>query len=247
MSGSWGKGRSAVAGQRESREDLAARAAEMARRLIAEYPDAACRLNFANPFELLVATILAAQCTDDKVNQVTPALFARAGAPEELSRLRPASIEKMIHSTGFFRNKARSLKAASAMLVKEFAGRVPRDMDDLVRLPGVARKTANVVRAVAFGLPAIIADTHVVRLAQRMGLSRNQQPDKIEGDLAALVPEKDWSAFSHAMLFHGRAVCDAKRPACDRCVVQDRCPSAFAFPRFQKPGASRVPVTGDMR
>ncbi|HUU10180.1 MAG TPA: endonuclease III [Phycisphaerae bacterium] len=236
-----------MAGQRESREDLAARAADVARRLVAEYPDAACRLNFANPFELLVATILAAQCTDDKVNQVTPALFARAAMPEQLARLRPASIEKMIHSTGFFRNKAKSLKAASAMLVKEFAGRVPREMDDLLRLPGVARKTANVVRAVAFGLPAIITDTHVIRLAQRMGLSANKQPEKMERDLSALVPEEDWSAFSHAMLFHGRAVCDAKRPACQRCVVQDRCPSAFAFPRFPMPGASKVPVTRDMR
>ncbi|HUX02136.1 MAG: endonuclease III [Phycisphaerae bacterium] len=214
--------------------DLAGRTRTICDRLVAEYPDAACRLNFSSPFELLVATILAAQCTDNKVNEVTAGLFRKANTPEAFARMRPATLETAVRPTGFFRNKAKAVRNTSRMLLEEFNGRVPREMDDLVRLPGVARKTANVVRAAAFGLPAIITDTHFIRLSRRMGLTKKEDPAKIEKDVMALLPESDWSAFSHAMLFHGRAVCEAKKPKCDACIVADQCPSAFRFPHFKK-------------
>jgi len=213
---------------------LRRRAAAIGRRLTRAYPDATCRLHFSSPFELLVATILAAQCTDDRVNLVTADLFPRARTPDAFARMSQATLERAVRSTGFFRNKARSIRAMSRMILDDFGGRVPREMDDLLRLPGVARKTANVVRGVAFGLPAIITDTHFIRLSRRLGLTRSDKPEQIERDLMALLPEAVWSAFSHAMLFHGRAVCDARKPACDRCPVQGLCPSAFQFPHFKK-------------
>jgi len=219
--------------KKESRDARARRAAEICRRLVAEYPDASCRLHFSSPFELLVATILAAQCTDDMVNRVTADLFRRADTPEAFAAMRLEELEQAIRSTGFYHNKAKSVKGMSEMLVREFGGRVPREMEDFLRLPGVARKTANVVRATAYDLPAIITDTHFIRLSQRMGLTKNVRPEKIEEDLMALLAEESWSPFSHAMLFHGRAVCMTKKPACDRCVVSDLCPSAFRFPHFQ--------------
>jgi endonuclease-3 len=213
---------------------LAWRAKKICHRLTEAYPDARCRLNFSTPFELLVATILAAQCTDDKVNEVTAKLFKRANTPEAFARMRPATLEAAVRPTGFYRNKAKAVRNMSRMLLDEFGGKVPRDMDQLVRLPGVARKTANVVRAATFGLPAIITDTHFIRLSRRMGLTQNEDPVKIEADVAALLPQDRWSAFSHAMLFHGRAVCEAKKPKCDACAVADECPSAFRFPHFRK-------------
>jgi endonuclease-3 len=218
----------------ESKTAPKKRALRIADRLIPTYPDAGCRLNFSTPFELLVATILAAQCTDDKVNEVTAKLFKRAKTPEAIARMRLATLKAAVRPTGFFRNKAKAVRNMSRMLLDEFGGRVPRAMEDLVRLPGVARKTANVVRAAAFGLPAIITDTHFIRLSRRMGLTQNEDPAKIEADVAALLPQDRWSAFSHAMLFHGRAVCEAKKPTCDVCVVADECPSAFKFPHFEK-------------
>ncbi|HUU31297.1 MAG TPA: endonuclease III, partial [Phycisphaerae bacterium] len=193
---------------------------------------AACRLSFRSPFELLVATILSAQCTDDQVNKVTAVFFKKANTPQKIARLKRESLEAAFRSTGFFRNKAKSVHEMSRMLVEKYGGRVPREMEALLTLPGVARKTANVVRAAAFGLPAIITDTHFIRLSQRMGLTANEKPAKIEEDAAALLPESEWSAFSHALLFHGRVACQAKKPACDRCVVNDLCPSAFRFPPF---------------
>ena len=214
--------------------NLAWRAKKICHRLTEAYPDARCRLNFSTPFELLVATILAAQCTDDKVNEVTAKLFKRANTPEAFARMRPATLEAAVRPTGFYRNKAKAVRNMSRMLLDEFGGKVPRDMDQLVRLPGVARKTANVVRAATFGLPAIITDTHFIRLSRRMGLTQNEDPVKIEADVAALLPQDRWSAFSHAMLFHGRAVCEAKKPKCDACAVADECPSAFRFPHFRK-------------
>jgi endonuclease-3 len=227
-----------MATRKETQEARAKRAREICRRLIREYPDAQCRLAFSSPFELLVATILAAQCTDDRVNQVTAELFKKARTPEDFARMPIAQLEKAIRSAGFFRNKAKSVKNMSRMLLEEFGGKVPREMEDFVRLPGVARKTANVVRAAAYGLPAIITDTHFIRLAQRMALTANERPEKIEQDVCALLSEDQWSQFSHAMLFHGRAVCAARKPACDRCAVNDLCPSAFQFPsekRCQEP------------
>ncbi|MBM4017649.1 MAG: endonuclease III [Planctomycetes bacterium] len=217
----------------EPEESLRERAREIARRLIREYPDAKCRLAFSSPFELLVATILAAQCTDDMVNKVTADLFKRASTPEDFARMPLAQLQKAVRSTGFYRNKAKAVKGMSKMLLEDFDGRVPVEMDDFLKLPGVARKTANVVRTAAYGLPAIITDTHFIRLAGRLGLTKNKRPDKIEADLCALLPEETWSPFSHAMLFHGRAVCTAKKPACDRCAVSDLCPSAFKFPHFE--------------
>jgi endonuclease-3 len=219
---------------KESHEARAKRAKEIARRLIRQYPDAACRLNFSTPFELLVATILAAQCTDDRVNLVTADLFKRAGAPEAFAQMPLPELEQAVRSTGFFHNKAKSIQNMSRMLLEEFGGKVPREMEELVKLPGVARKTANVVRAAAYGLPAIITDTHFIRLAQRMALTENERPEKIEEDVCAMLPEELWSPFSHAMLFHGRAVCEARKPACDKCAVGRLCPSAFRFPHFEK-------------
>ncbi len=226
-----------MAPRKESKEALAKRAAEICRRLIKEYPEAKCRLTHANPFQLLVATILSAQCTDDQVNRVTVNLFKKAGTPEAMARMPLSDLEQTIRSTGFYHNKAKSISGMSRMLVAEFGGKVPVEMEDLVRLPGVARKTANVLRATAYGLPGIIVNTHFIRLAGRLGLSANSKPEKIEADLCALLPEDRWSKFSHAILFHGRAVCQARRPACDRCVVSDLCPSALKFPHFAK-GAS---------
>jgi endonuclease-3 len=223
-----------VPSTKETPQARARRAVEICRRLTKEYPDARCRLNFSTPFELLVATILAAQCTDDMVNKVAADLFKKARTPEDFARMPLAQLEKAIRSTGFFRNKAKSVKNMSRMILEEFGGKTPVEIDDFVRLPGVARKTANVVRAAAYGLPAIITDTHFIRLAQRMALTENIRPEKIEQDACGLVPEKDWSPMSHAMLFHGRAVCAAKKPACDRCVVSDLCPSAFRFPQFEQ-------------
>lgn len=214
---------------------LPARAAEIAKRLIRRYPDARCRLNFSSPFELLVATILAAQCTDDMVNRVTANLFRQANTPEALARMNIRTLEAAVRSTGFYRNKAKAIRQMSGTLLERWGGRVPDRMEDLLELPGVARKTANVVLAAAFGKPAIITDTHFIRLSQRMGLTKNSKPEKIERDLMVLLPEALWSPFSHAMLFHGRAVCTAKRPACDQCVVSDLCPSALMFPHFRKP------------
>jgi endonuclease-3 len=229
--------RKSSSGRKASDESDAARtdrAREIARRLIREYPDAACRLNFSSPYELVVAAILAAQCTDDKVNEVTPDLFREAPTPKDLAAMHWRHLESLIKPTGFYRNKRKSLQGMARRLVEEHDGHVPRDFDALTDLPGVARKTANMVRASAFGLPGIICDTHVIRLSGRMGLTENERPEKIEQDLAALLPEKQWSDFSHAMLFHGRAVCQAKKPACDRCVVSDLCPSAYAFPHLEK-------------
>ncbi|HUS45154.1 MAG TPA: endonuclease III [Phycisphaerae bacterium] len=219
---------------KESRADRKKRAEKIRKRLVRKYPDAKCRLAFSTPFELLVATILAAQCTDDKVNEVTRKLFKEANTPQDFARMHLNKLKAAVRPTGFYNNKARAVKKTSQALLERHGGRVPEGMDDLVALPGVARKTANVVRAVAFGLSAIITDTHLIRLSRRMGLTQNKDPVKIEQDLVDLLPEKKWSRFSHAMLFHGRAVCGAKKPRCDPCVVADLCPSAFRFPHFQK-------------
>lgn len=210
------------------------RAREIARRLIREYPDARCRLNFSSPYELLVAAILAAQCTDDKVNEVTPALFDEAPTPKDLADMHWRHLESLVKPTGFYRNKRKSLQGMARRLVEDHDGRVPKDLDALTDLPGVARKTANMVRAAAFGEPGLVCDTHVIRLSGRLGLTENERAEKIEEDLADLLPEDQWSDFSHAVQFHGRQVCTAKKPACDRCVVSDLCPSAYAFPHFEK-------------
>jgi endonuclease-3 len=210
------------------------RAREVARRLGEEYP-ARCALVHRNPFELLVATILSAQCTDERVNMVTPEVFARWPAPEDLAAADPAEVEEVIKSTGFFRSKTKSLIGMSQALVERYGSEVPADMADLVTLPGVGRKTANVVRSVAMGLPGLPVDTHVLRLSRRLGLTEDQDPVKVERDLNAVLPPQEWGDFSLRMILHGRAVCDARRPKCDICVLADICPSAQLPARRARP------------
>ncbi|HNW43448.1 MAG TPA: endonuclease III [Elusimicrobiales bacterium] len=191
------------------------------------YPEAHCSLNHAAPFELLIATILSAQCTDQRVNLVTPALFKKYPGPAEMARAPLPDLEKLIHSTGFYKNKALSLKEASKAIVKNFGGKVPATMDELLTLRGVARKTANVVLGSAYGIAAgVVVDTHVKRLAFRLGLTKETDPRKIESDLMKAVPQQDWIWFAHALVLHGRAVCDARKPLCGRCPAAQVCPKA---------------------
>jgi endonuclease-3 len=207
---------------------LAKRVTEILRRLHRAIPNAKIALTHRNPFELTVATILSAQCTDERVNRVTPALFARFPTPAALSQASSAEVENLVRSTGFFRNKARSIIGLAQALVRDHGGEVPRTMEELVRLPGVARKTANVVLGTAFGIASgIVVDTHVTRLVQLLGLSHDHDPVKIEKTLLELVPEGERIAFSHLLILHGRAVCIARRPRCDACTLADLCPSAF--------------------
>ncbi|MDE0072345.1 MAG: endonuclease III [Caldilineaceae bacterium] len=203
---------------------------ELIRRLRAAHPDAHCALDHENPFQLLVATILSAQCTDERVNQVTPALFARFPTPEAMAAADRAELEELIRTTGFFRNKAKSLQGASALICQNFGGEVPQEMDELISLPGVARKTANVVRGVCFGLAdGIVVDTHVKRLSQRLGLTQEKSPEKIEKELMTLIPAEDWIDIAHLLIFHGRRVCNARKPDCANCSLADLCPSAGEF------------------
>ena len=207
-----------------SKEGRPARAAEILRVLAAEYPDARPHLDFRNAFELLTATILAAQCTDEMVNKVTPELFRRYPHPARLAAADPETLEGLIKSTGFYRNKAKSLLAMARGMVERFGGRMPRTVEELVELPGVGRKTANVVAGNCFGVPAIIVDTHFKRLAGRLGLSEESDPDKIERDLWAVVPESDRTRFSLVINEHGRRVCVARKPRCPECKIAELCP-----------------------
>jgi endonuclease-3 len=208
------------------------RIAEVLARLHEAYPDPRCALHHRNAFQLLVATILSAQCTDERVNIVTPGLFAKWGTPAELAAAPTPLLEAEIRSTGFFRNKTRNLQGCARELVQRFGGKVPRTMAELVTLPGVARKTANVVLGTAFGSAAgIVVDTHVARLSQRLGLSRHAQPEKIEQDLMAVVPREDWIWVAHALIHHGRDTCRARRPACERCPLAEVCPAGQKFLR----------------
>lgn len=210
---------------REGKAARRTRALEILARLKREYPDAHCELDHRNPFELLVATILSAQCTDARVNMVTPALFGRYPDPAALAAARQEDVEELIRSTGFFRNKARSLIGMAQGLVSEHGGKVPATMDELRPLPGVGRKTANVILGNAFGINAgITVDTHVKRLSMLLGLTRNTDPEKVEQDLLELFPQDDWTLLSHLLIWHGRRVCIANRPKCGECVLRDICP-----------------------
>jgi endonuclease-3 len=212
---------------RESRAAKQRRTLEILTRLHREYPDARCSLEFRNPFQLLVATILSAQCTDERVNQVTPALFKRFPKPDDMAGARPEEMEELIKSTGFFRNKTKSLLGMSNALVERHAGKVPDQMDELVDLPGVGRKTANVVLGNAFEkAEGVVVDTHVTRLSQRLGLTRESDAGKIELDLMELVPRTEWTVVAHLFIDHGRAVCKAPTPRCEVCVLNDICPSS---------------------
>ena len=205
---------------------LRKRAAKVLQGLRAAYPDAGCELVFSNPLELAVAAILSAQCTDKRVNLVTPALFRKYRTAADWAKTPQDVLESEIRSAGFFRNKAKNIRALCAELEKNHGGRIPDDLDVLITLPGIGRKTANLLIATAYGKPGIIVDTHFRRLSQRLGLTKNDDPDKIEFDLKALLPEKDWSDFSHCMVFHGRRCCFARKPNCPGCPVKDLCPSA---------------------
>jgi endonuclease-3 len=208
--------------------DAPQRAPEILARLRAAYPDARCALEHRSAFELLCATILSAQCTDARVNLVTPTLFAAYPTPEALARARPEDVEAIIKSTGFFRNKTRSLIGMAQALVADHGGEVPRTMEQLRVLPGVGRKTANVILGNAFGLnEGITVDTHVARLSRLLGLTGHDDPTKIEHDLMPLFPREAWGLLSHLLIFHGRRVCIARRPRCGECVVSDLCPSSL--------------------
>ena len=218
--------------------DRKKRTAEIIRRLKKAYPDAHCALNHTNPFELLIATILSAQCTDERVNIVTADLFRKYRGPEDFVRASQEELERDIRSTGFFRNKARNIRAASQRLIEVYDGKIPQTMDEILTLGGVARKTGNVVLGNAFGIASgVVVDTHVSRLSQRLGLTEETTPEKIERDLQELVPKRDWIMFSHWLIFHGRQICNARKPKCLECVLADICPSFSVFTSSDEPGS----------
>lgn len=200
-------------------------AAKAAARLAVDYADAGCALHFTTPFQLLIATILSAQCTDVRVNMVTPVLFKKYPGPADFAKAPLPAIEKAVQSTGFFRNKAKNIKAASTAIERDHGGHVPRDLDALVVLPGVGRKTANVVLGTAFGLPTgVVVDTHVGRISRRLGLTSEDDPVKVEQDLMALLPKTEWINFAHRMIHHGRQICIARKPKCSECSMASFCP-----------------------
>ncbi len=203
------------------------RIGEIVRLLHAEHPDATCALDHRNALELLVATILSAQCTDERVNKVTPVLFERYPDAQALAGADREELEEIVRSTGFYRNKAKNVQEASRRIVAEYDGQVPDNMADLLTLPGVARKTANVVLGTAYHIAdGIVVDTHVKRLSQRLALTTHDDPEKIERDLMAITPQEEWIDLSHLLIFHGRRVCDARKPNCAGCVIRHLCPSA---------------------
>jgi len=213
---------------RETKSQRRERTAEIIKLLKRAHPDAKCALNHSNAFELLIATILSAQCTDERVNIVTADLFRKYRKPEDYLKVRDTELQQDIRTTGFFRNKTKSIQGACRVLIEEFGGEVPRTMEELLRVPGAARKTSNVVLGVAYGIAeGVVVDTHVSRLSQRLKLTRQKDPVKIEKELMELVPRKDWIIFSHLLIFHGRRVCKARRPLCEECVVEKLCPSSI--------------------
>ena len=213
---------------RESKSQRQDRTQQIIKLLKRAHPDAKCALNHSNPFELLIATILSAQCTDERVNKVTADLFRKYRQPEDYSKVAASELQEDVRTTGFFRNKTKSIQGACAMLTEEFGGKVPQTMDELLKLPGVARKTANVVLGVGYGIAAgIVVDTHVTRLSNRLALTKQKDAVKIEQELMELVPKKDWIIFSHLLIFHGRRICKARRPLCEECSIEKLCPSSL--------------------
>ena len=204
----------------------AGRAKEVASRLAELYPGAECELNHSNPYELLAATILSAQCTDARVNMVTPALFKKYPTPLALSQANQEELEAIVKSTGFYQSKAKNLIGMGRVVTENFGGVIPHELEDLVTLPGVGRKTGNVLRSVVFDLPGLAVDTHVGRLSRRMGLTTEEDPVKVEKVLNAFIPPAEWGRFSLRLILHGRRVCDAKKPKCDICEMEDICPSS---------------------
>jgi endonuclease-3 len=211
-------------------------------RLVARFPEARCSLDFADPLQLLVATILSAQCTDERVNMVTPVLFARYRTAQDYADANPEELEEIIKSTGFYRNKAKSLIGMGRALAERHGGEVPRTMDELIKVPGAGRKTANVVLGNAYGVDeGVVVDTHVKRITHRLGLTRHVDPLRIEQDLMAIVPREHWTLFPHLMIHHGRAICQARKPRCEVCPINDLCP----FPADTV--SVRAPALGDTR
>jgi endonuclease III len=205
--------------------DIKKHAARIVRRLCREYPDARCALNFRTPLELLIATILSAQCTDKRVNEVTRQLFREHRSAEDYTRRPLAELEQDIRSTGFYRNKAKSVQNCCRILAERYDGQVPAELEELVKLPGIGRKTANVVLGTALGIASgVVVDTHVGRISRRLGLTEEKDPEKIERDLMESIPRKEWVAFAHRMIEHGRRVCIARNPKCDTCPLCDICP-----------------------
>lgn len=228
-------------GKRRPKPKEIERVALIADLLRQEYPDADCALHFNGPWQLLVATILSAQCTDERVNMVTPVLWKKYPAPADFVAAPPGALEEDIRSTGFFNNKAKAIRETARQIVDEFGGRMPRTMEELTSLRGAARKTANVVRMHAYELPGMSVDTHFTRLAGRLGISKAIDPVKIEADAAALLPPEHWTAFSSGLIWHGRRVCAARKPLCEQCVLQDLCPSAF---KVKVPPVKRATAKG---
>lgn len=219
--------------------DLAKRALRIARALARAYPDAVCALHHKNPFQLLAATILSAQCTDERVNLVTPELFRRFPTPEKLAQASQADVEGIVQSTGFFRSKAQSLRGMAQKLVSDYGGELPRTVEELIELPGVGRKTANVLLGTAFGIATgVVVDTHVKRISYLLGLTRHTQPEKVEQDLMQLLPRKEWVNFSHRLIHHGRRICIARRPKCGECPLLRLCPRV-GLPALEKNGGER--------
>jgi endonuclease-3 len=212
---------------KRAKERPAKRIGEILKLLKKEYPDARCSLDYSTPFELLIATILSAQCTDVRVNLVTKELFRKYRGPKDYLEVPEEELQNDIRTTGFFRNKTKSIRGTSAKLIQDFQGEVPSTMDQMLTLPGVARKTANVVLGNAFYISSgVVVDTHVSRVSQRLGLTKATQPEKIEQDLMKLLPETEWISFSHRLIQHGRYVCKAPRPDCSNCVLNQICPSS---------------------
>ncbi|MCE9590611.1 MAG: endonuclease III [Planctomycetes bacterium] len=218
---------------RQSKSSLPVDPARIYRDLLAMYPDAHCALNHKNPFELLVATILSAQCTDVRVNMVTPDLFRRFPTVKSLAEAELPEIEEVVRSTGFYRNKAKNIRGAARLILERFGGRVPDTMDDLLHLPGVARKTANVVLGNAYGKnEGVVVDTHISRLSKRLGLTTHTDPVKIERDLALLFPREQWTMLAHLLIHHGRVVCEARKPRCNNCPLAAYCPKNGVDPKW---------------
>ncbi len=226
--------------KREFREELKTRAARISKTLAELYPEARISLNFKTPWQCLAATIMSAQCTDERVNQVTPALFAKYPDPAAMAAADPRQVERMIVTTGFFRQKTKSLMAAAQDIVERFGNRLPDTMEDLVTLRGVGRKTANVVLGHVYGKPGLVVDTHVRRLSLRLGLTKSQEPEVIEQDLCANLPPSEWTPFSMRLILHGRQVCEARKPRCDQCALLPECPQlgvATKPPARKRPSA----------
>lgn len=204
-------------------EELRSRAAAVTKILYQTYPEATCSLDYSKPLELLIATMLAAQCTDERVNIVTKELFRKYHSVYDYANANPEELEQDIKSTGFYRNKAKNIIGCCKILIKDFGGIVPDNMEDLLKLPGVGRKTANVVLGNIYGVPGVIVDTHCKRLSNRIGFSSQEDPEKIEYDLMEILPKKDWTGFSNCLVYHGRAICDARKPKCEVCPIVQHC------------------------